>query len=132
VQMNLAEVELTRGITEDVDALLISCLSVFDRSGFTVGSAYTKGLRGQCAILSGEPERAVELLEDAAAVFGELGAEGYAADMELLLIEAFIALSERQQATALIAKNRDRLTRDVFDNAQAAEQRLDDLAARLG
>ena len=133
IQMNLAEVELDRGVTDGVDGPLQDALTTFDATGFQVGSAYTRGLLGRHALMADDSPGAAELLAGSAASFDELGAESYAAVMELFLAEALLAEGRLQEVAALVHRNQARLDRgDVFDYPDLARQRLESLATALG
>ena len=132
VQMNLSEVELDRGVTTGVGEMLEECIAEFASTGFTIGATYSQGLLGQYALRTGDAPRAAELLEGAALAFQELGAEAYAADMEMMLIEADLDLAKLADARTLLDRNRARLAAGgVFENPEATSVRIETLLQRL-
>lgn len=128
VQMNLAEVELDRGVTGEVEAMLVESIAEFEMAGFTIGITYSRGLLGRLALAEGNPMVAAERLLESAQAFEDLGAVSHAADMEMLLFEAYIDSGDTAQASQLRARLEERLQQHLFDNPDAARARIERLA----
>ena len=124
---NAAEVLQDQGRFDRAEGMLVNARRTWRAAGFSLGVAAATASLGRIALRTGKDELAVALLDEAAASFGEFGAESWVAEVDAHRVEADLFAgrwNDVLDATAQDAVTEDASTQDSGQDAALTSKLL--------
>ncbi|MGH2464110.1 MAG: ATP-binding protein, partial [Candidatus Limnocylindrales bacterium] len=118
---NEAEILSDQGHLEEAEALLANTLRVWRAAGYEIGIALATSNLGRAAARAGRHEAGLALLEDAAARFGRIGAQGYVDEARARISEALLLAGQPAEAEPVAREALIRVRREASASVLGAQ-----------